>query len=278
MRKYAREADQFMDEFPRLTKREWDVLKLLLQGKSNKRIAWEMSVSKRTVEFHLKNIYTKFGVASRVELILKLGKTTGLTEVEKLGQSAVVSQEPMTENWGKFTRAFRWSKPIFGKEIEMKTLMSRTVSGAIVTALLTGLAWISALIHTQNLYLYEVKPWIRWLLLIWIVIGLTIGLMGKYYGNSFRRVVFSTIIAVGLSPLTIVPIILSILLPIGRIADKIGLIDAAQIPGSVATQLTTIVMIAIWLFVAIIIGVVLLFLTIRKPAKRIVPTQAEQTM
>jgi DNA-binding CsgD family transcriptional regulator len=62
--------------FP-LSRREKDVVDLLLQGKSNKQIALALGVSERTVEFHLKNIYAKMDVASRVELILKLGKATG---------------------------------------------------------------------------------------------------------------------------------------------------------------------------------------------------------
>jgi hypothetical protein len=53
------------------------VVELLLKGKSNKQIALGLGISERTVEFHLNNVYKKMDVASRVELILKLGKTTG---------------------------------------------------------------------------------------------------------------------------------------------------------------------------------------------------------
>jgi DNA-binding CsgD family transcriptional regulator len=59
-----------------LSQRQQDVVKLLLEGKSNKQIALALSISERTVEFHLKNIYDKFEVASRVELVLKLGSST----------------------------------------------------------------------------------------------------------------------------------------------------------------------------------------------------------
>ena len=57
-----------------LSRREKEVVGLLLQGKSNKQIALSLGVSERTVEFHLRNIYNKTQVSSRVELILKLGK------------------------------------------------------------------------------------------------------------------------------------------------------------------------------------------------------------
>ena len=60
-----------------LSRREEEVIALLLQGKSNKQIAAALHISERTVEFHLKNIYAKFNVNSRVELILTLGKSAG---------------------------------------------------------------------------------------------------------------------------------------------------------------------------------------------------------
>ncbi len=71
-----------------LSPREKEVTDHLLKGKSNKQIALAMGVSERTVEFHLKNIYTKMQVGSRVELILQLGKTTG-SETQHPGESTV---------------------------------------------------------------------------------------------------------------------------------------------------------------------------------------------
>ncbi len=71
-----------MPQFPQLTNREQEVIQQLLEGKSNKLIASSLSVSIRTVEFHLKNIYAKFEVSSRVELILKLGYSTVADKAE----------------------------------------------------------------------------------------------------------------------------------------------------------------------------------------------------
>lgn len=65
-----------MNQTDDLTSREWEVINHLLEGKSNKMIAAALHVTVRTVEFHLKNIFSKFHVSSRTELILKLGKTT----------------------------------------------------------------------------------------------------------------------------------------------------------------------------------------------------------
>lgn len=48
-----------MERFNLLTNREWEVVKLLLQGNSNKLIALSLGISDRMVEFHLRNIYIK---------------------------------------------------------------------------------------------------------------------------------------------------------------------------------------------------------------------------
>jgi DNA-binding CsgD family transcriptional regulator len=65
-----------------LSSRQQDVVNLLLEGKSNKQIALALSISERTVEFHLKNIYDKFEVGSRMELVLKLGSSTVAEKAE----------------------------------------------------------------------------------------------------------------------------------------------------------------------------------------------------
>lgn len=52
-----------------LTRRETEVLHLILAGKSNKEIADSLSLSESTVKTHAGNIYSKCGVAGRAELI-----------------------------------------------------------------------------------------------------------------------------------------------------------------------------------------------------------------
>lgn len=57
------------EETPQLTEREEEVLERLTQGWTNARIARELSVSERTVRFHLSNIYEKLGFESRAEAV-----------------------------------------------------------------------------------------------------------------------------------------------------------------------------------------------------------------
>ena len=58
-----------------LTKREMDVLKLILANKKRKEIAEELFVTENTVKKHTAHIYEKLEICDRSELLLKLGGT-----------------------------------------------------------------------------------------------------------------------------------------------------------------------------------------------------------
>ena len=51
-----------------LTERELQLARLVVDRKTNPEIAAELFLSKKTVETHLRNIFRKIGVTSRVEL------------------------------------------------------------------------------------------------------------------------------------------------------------------------------------------------------------------
>lgn len=56
----------------RLTDREIEVLKLVLEGRSNKEAAVTLCCSKRTVDFHLARIYQKLDVSNRVQAMRRV--------------------------------------------------------------------------------------------------------------------------------------------------------------------------------------------------------------
>jgi DNA-binding CsgD family transcriptional regulator len=53
----------------KLTKREFEVLTLLAQGLTSGQVANELYVSKRTVDFHIANLYDKLQVPHRVAMV-----------------------------------------------------------------------------------------------------------------------------------------------------------------------------------------------------------------
>ena len=53
-----------------LSQRELEVLKLSMEGLSNKEVARELSLGIRTVQTHWRNIFNKLGVSSRTEAII----------------------------------------------------------------------------------------------------------------------------------------------------------------------------------------------------------------
>jgi len=58
------------DVAERLTRREFDVLRMAVRGESNKDIADKLTVSEGTVKAHLHHIYEKLNVKGRLELVL----------------------------------------------------------------------------------------------------------------------------------------------------------------------------------------------------------------
>jgi len=53
-----------------LTEREMEVLRLLVQGQSNKEIARDLQIAEDTVKTHVKHILAKLGVQSRTQAVL----------------------------------------------------------------------------------------------------------------------------------------------------------------------------------------------------------------
>jgi len=69
----------------RLTRREREVLILIAQGLPSREVAVQLIVSKRTIDFHLANIYEKLQVSNRLQAFRKASQL-GLIPVQGLGR------------------------------------------------------------------------------------------------------------------------------------------------------------------------------------------------
>jgi NarL family two-component system response regulator LiaR len=71
---FARRTDgrdeEKSDPLERLTDREMEVLALAGKGMTNREIAADLTISIRTVQVHLSNVFSKLGVGSRTEAVL----------------------------------------------------------------------------------------------------------------------------------------------------------------------------------------------------------------
>ncbi|MEZ0396607.1 MAG: helix-turn-helix transcriptional regulator [Anaerolineales bacterium] len=123
------------------SRREREVIELLLQGKSNKQIAAALHLSGRTVEFHLSNIYAKLGVASRTEAVLKLSaadlrESAGGPARLDLRPSAVEKADETSDNGSVQIRLRRKS---------MKTMLRFFVAGIPLAAAILACAFLARL-------------------------------------------------------------------------------------------------------------------------------------
>lgn len=182
-----------MEQVRLLSRREKEVVTLLLQGKSNKQIALLLGVSERTVEFHLKNIYAKLQVNSRVELILKLGKAT-IDVTEKLGESTVDVSSKNIHNGKQPAIQNRWAQPLnniiftIQKEFAMiKIVVSEDVRNFLkLHPMLWGLLSLLAVSLTTRYLIFGFR------LYFWqsyILLGLLVGAGSIYLGLSWGKVV-----------------------------------------------------------------------------------------
>ena len=60
-----------------MTAREREIADLVAAGRTNREVAEQLVLSAKTIEAHLRNIYAKLGVRSRVELARTVERDAG---------------------------------------------------------------------------------------------------------------------------------------------------------------------------------------------------------
>jgi len=70
-----------------LTRREYEVIDLIIDGHSNESICNQFHISGNTIKRHLQNIFAKLSVTSRTELAVKTLKQRHAEELKALRES-----------------------------------------------------------------------------------------------------------------------------------------------------------------------------------------------
>lgn len=80
--KLLRQVSHKEPQGPALTPRELEVLHLLVRGKQNKEIAHDLTISERTVKFHVTALLQKLGAGNRTEVVT-IAAQRGLVQLAK---------------------------------------------------------------------------------------------------------------------------------------------------------------------------------------------------
>ena len=110
-----------------LTPREQEVLKLVIEGKSNREIAETLVLTLATVKTYISRIYKKLNVRSRVQAIVRARELDLIVNGSGSTASASTSHLPEPENPYKGLRAFQSAdvQDFFGREKLIEKLQSR---------------------------------------------------------------------------------------------------------------------------------------------------------
>ena len=144
-------------------------------------------------------------------------------------------------------------------------LNSKHVLFGVVASLLPGFAWLALLQRYGHTSPGEVRIWVLPLALTLTLLGGAVGLVGGANGSTLGKVAFAAWLGTGVGSVAMLPLVALLIVPIGKLAEWLGLVNRETMPGDVASSLVIVGMLLMWLLVGAAIGIGLLFLSIRRP-------------
>jgi WD40 repeat protein/serine/threonine protein kinase len=162
-----------------LTPREQEVLKLIIEGKSNREIAEELTVELGTVKWYVNRIYKKLNVRSRVQAIVRARELDLIVDGQPgSATTGVTTALPEPENPYKGLKAFQISdeRQFYGRENLTTTVIERLAEASeharflaivgpsgsgkssLVRAALIPALWRGALPGSENWFIADFVP------------------------------------------------------------------------------------------------------------------------
>ena len=182
-------ADNLPEHLNKLSPREIEVVDHVLQGKSNKQIALQLGITERTVEFHLKNVYTKLGIGSRMELAVKLWKSTEDELKGFLRESTVVESVEIAENGNQpmWAASVKRMLSVLKKEfaMTMKTILNDLGNAVQKHLLAFSLFYFIAAGLTTH---YLVVGFGLYFIPSYLLLGLVLGMSSLYLGLRWHGI------------------------------------------------------------------------------------------
>ena len=173
----------------KLSPRETEVVGLVLQGKSNKQIAFQLGITERTVEFHLKNVYAKLGIGSRMELAVKLWKSAGDGAVSALRESTVAEDVEIAQNGNQpmWAASVKRMLSVIKKEfaMTMKTILSDLGNTIQKNLFAFSLFYFIAAGLTTH---YLIVGFGLYFLPSYLLLGLVLGVSSLYLGLRWQGI------------------------------------------------------------------------------------------
>jgi WD40 repeat protein/serine/threonine protein kinase len=124
-----------------LTLREQEILRLIVEGSSNKEIAQTLYVELPTVKWHITKIYKKLGVRSRVQAIVRARELNLIVftddyvlESDGSTRTSIVLPEPVNPYKGLMAFEPADNRHFFGREKLVETLLSKLAKTSTLAA------------------------------------------------------------------------------------------------------------------------------------------------